>query len=157
MTPLKSEKTVLQAELRRVWSVVEILLGVLAGSIGMTGNTLKAIIDEMVQLSEENHVLRGTIKKMEQRIRIHESWNHSPAEATEYARNQRQFRKDAKEHKAKEAQAPHDQVQRKAGHQHGMPGISHHDRPLDGKKEFAADMCRQCGRTDLVPAPPYKK
>ena len=157
MTPLKSEKTVLQAELRRVWSVVEILLGVLAGSIGMTGNTLKAIIDEMVQLSEENHVLRGTIKKMEQRIRIHESWNHSPAEATEYARNQRQFRKDAKEHKAKEAQAPHDQVQRKAGHQHGMPGISHHDRPPDGKKKFVADMCRQCGRTDLVPGTPIQK
>ena len=31
-----------------------------------------------------------------------------------------------------------------------MPGVSHHDRPLDGKKEFTADMCRQCGRTDLV-------
>ena len=157
MTPLKSEKTVLRTELRRVWGVVEILLEVLAGSVRMTGNTLKAIIDEMVQLSEENLALRGTIKKMEQRIRIHESWNHSPAEATEYARNRRQFRKDAKEHKAKEAQASHDQVQRKAGRQHGMPGISHHDRPLDGKKEFAADMCRQCGRADLVPGTPIQK
>ena len=87
----------------------------LAGSIGMTGNALKAIIDEMAQLNEENIVLRGTIKKMEQRIRIHESWNHSPAEATEYARNRRQFRKDAKEHKAKETQAPHDQVATKGG------------------------------------------
>ena len=88
MTPPKSEKTVLRAELhpvRRVWSVVEILLGVLAGSVRMTGNALKVIIDEMVQLNEENHVLRETIKKMEQRIRIHESWNHSPAEATEYS------------------------------------------------------------------------
>ena len=157
MTPPKSEKTVLQAELRRVWGVVEILLGVLAGSIRMTGNALKVIIDEMVQLSEENIVLRGTIKKMEQRIRIHESWNNSPAEATEYARNRRQFRKDAKEHKVKEMQVPHDQVQRKAGHQQGMPGISHHDRPLDGKKEFAADMCRQCGRTDLVLDTPIQK
>ena len=115
------------------------------------------IIDEMVQLNEENHVLRETIKKMEQRIRIHESWNHSPAEATEYARNRRQFRKDAKEHKAKEAQAPHDQMQRKAGHQQGMPGVSHHDRPCDGKKEFVADMCRQCGRTDLVLDTPIQK
>ena len=157
MTPPKSEKTVLQAELRRVWGVVEILLGVLAGSVRMTGNILKVIIDEMAQLSEENIVLREIIKKMEQRIKIHESWNHSPAEATEYARNRRQFRKDVKEHKAKEAQAPHDQVQRKAGRQHGMPGISHHDRPLDGKKEFAADMCRQCGRTDLVPGTPIQK
>ena len=117
MTPPKSEKTVLQAELRRVWGAVEILLGVFAGSIGMTGNALKVIIDEMVQLSEENTVLRGIIKKMEQRIRIHENWNHSPAEATEYARNRRQFRKDAKEHKVKEVQVPHDQVQRNAGHQ----------------------------------------
>ena len=157
MTPPKSEKTVLQAELRRVWSTVEILLGALAGSIGMTGNTLKAIIDERVQLSEENIVLRGTIKKMEQRIRIHESWNHSPAEATEYARNRRQFRKDAKEHKAKEVQAPHDQVQRKAGRRHGMPGVSHHDRPCDGKKKLAADMCRQCGRADLVLDTPIQK
>ena len=81
MTPPKSEKTVLQAELRRVWGVVEILLGVLAGSVRMTGNVLKVIIDEMAQLSEENIVLREIIKKMEQRIRIHESWNHSPAEA----------------------------------------------------------------------------
>ena len=64
MTPPKSEKTVLQAELRRVWGVVEILLGVLAGSVRMTGNVLKVIIDEMAQLSEENIVLRGTIKKM---------------------------------------------------------------------------------------------
>ena len=117
MTPPKSEKTVLQAELRRVWGVVEILLVVLAGSVRMTGNVLKVIIDEMAQLSEENIVLRETIKKMEQRIRIHESWNHSPAEATEYARNRRQFRKDAKEHKVKEVQVPHDQVQRKVGHQ----------------------------------------
>ena len=96
MTPPKSEKTVLRTELRRVWGVVEILLGVLAGSVRMTGNVLKAIIDEMAQLSEENIVLRGTIKKMEQRIRIHESWNHSPAEATEYARNRRQFQEGCK-------------------------------------------------------------
>ena len=157
MTPPKSEKTVLRAELRRVWRVVEILLGVLAGSIGMTGNTLKAIIDETVQLSEENLVLRGTIKKMEQRIRIHESWNHFPAEATEYARTRRQFRKDAKEHKVKEMQVSHDQVQRKAGCRQGVPGISHHDSPLDGRKEFTADMCRQCGRTDLVLDAPVQK
>ena len=129
----------------------------LAGSIGMTGNALKVIIGEMAQLNEENIVLRGTIKKMEQRIRIHESWNHSPAEATEYARNRRQFRKDAKEHKVKETQAPHDQVQRKAGHRQGVSGVSHHDRPCDGKKEFATDMCRQCGRTDLVPGTPIQK
>ena len=77
MTPPKSEKTVLQAEQRRVWGVVEILLGVLAGSVRMTGNVLKVIIDEMAQLSEENIVLREIIKKMEQRIKIHESWNHS--------------------------------------------------------------------------------
>ena len=157
MTPPKSEKTVLQAELRRVWGVVEILLGVLAEYVRMTRNTLKVIIDEMAQLNEENIVLRETIKKMEQRIRIHESWNHSPAEATEYACNRRQFRKDAKEHKVKEVQVPHDQVQRNAGHQQGMPGVSHHDRPCDGKKEFAADMCRQCGRTDLVPGTPIQK
>ena len=157
MTPPKSEKTLLRAELRRVWGVAEILLGLLAGSVRITRNALKVIIDEMVQLNEENHVLRGTIKKMEQRIRIHESWNHSPAEATEYARNRRQFRKDAKEHRVKEVQVPHDQMQRKAGHRQGVSGVSHHDRPCDGKKEFAADMCRQCGRTDLVLDIPHTK
>ena len=157
MTPPKSEKTVLQAELRRVWGIVEILLGVLAESIGMTGSVLKVIIDEIEQLNVENRILRETIRKMEQRIRIHESWNHSPAEATEYARNRRQFRKDAKEHKAKEAQVPHDQTRQKAGHQQGVPGISHHDCPRDGSKEFVADMCRQCGRTDLIPHTPIQK
>ena len=157
MTPPKSEKTVLRTELRHVWGVVEILLGALAGSVGMTRNALKVIIDEMAQLGEENLVLRGTIKKMEQRIRIHESWNHSHAEATEYARNRRQFRNDAKEYRVKRMQAPHDQMQRKAGHRHGMPGVSHHDRPCDGRREFAADMCRQCGRTDLVLDAPIQK
>ena len=83
MTPPKSEKTLQRTELRRLCGLVEILLGVLAVPLAMTGNTLKAIIDEMVQLSEENLVLRGTIKTMEQRIRIHESWIHSPGEATD--------------------------------------------------------------------------
>ena len=157
MTPPKSEKTVLQAELRRVWGVVEILLGVLAESIGVTGNMLKVIIDEMEQLSGENRALRKMIRQMEQRIRIHESWNHSPAEATEYARSRRQFRKDVKERKTKEVQVPHDQVQQKVGHRNGMPGVSHHDCPRDGKKEFVADMCRQCGRTDLILDTPIQK
>ena len=86
---------------------------------------------------------------MEQRIRIHESWNHSPAEATEYARNRRQFRKDAKaQGKGGAGHARSWKMQRKAGHQQGMPGVSHHVN-CDGK-EFVADMCRQCGRTDLV-------
>ena len=108
-------------QLRRVCGVVEILLGVLAGSIGMTGNVLKVIIDEMAQLSEENLVLGGTIKKLEQGIRIHEIWNHSSAEATEYARNRRQFRKDAKEHRVKGMQVPHDKMQRKTWHLQGCP------------------------------------
>ena len=87
-----------------------VLLVVLAGSVRMTGNALKVIIDEMAQLNEENHVLRETIKKMEQRIRIHESWNHSPAEATEYAATEDSSGKGAKEHKVKGMQAPHDQM-----------------------------------------------
>ena len=157
MTPPKSEKTVLRTELRRVWSVVEILLGVLAGSVRMTGNVLKVIIDEMAQLSEENIVLRETTKTMEQRIRIHESWNHSPAEATEYARNRRQFRKDAKEHKAKEAQAPHDQMQRKAGHQQGMPGVSPTTVLLMVRKSLQQICADSAGERILSLMPPYKK
>ena len=99
MTPPKSEKAVLQAEMRRVWGIVEILLRMLAESIGVTGNVLKVLTYEIEQLNVENHSLRETNRKMKQRIKIHESWNHSSAEATEYARNRRRFRKDAKEYK----------------------------------------------------------
>ena len=38
-----------------------------------------------------------------------------------------------------------------AGHRPGAPGVSHHDRPGKNGKAFAARMCPQCGRTDLLP------
>ena len=57
----------------------------------------------------------------------------------------------------REVQVPNDQVERKAGHQKGMPGVSRHDCPRDGKKEFVADMCSQCGRTDLILGTPIQK
>ena len=38
---------------------------------------------------------------------------------------------------------------RSPGHQPGWPGVSHHDSPSRNRREFAARICPQCGRTDL--------
>ena len=81
---------------------------------------------------------------------MHESWNHS-SEATGYAKDRKKFRREAKRYRAKERGEDPDVAvpKRNPGHQTGKPGVSHHDKPGDNRKSFAADMCPQCGRTDL--------
>ena len=50
----KSETTLLRRELRRVWTLLEILLELVTGSMGTAAKSLLAMAEEVSALREEN-------------------------------------------------------------------------------------------------------
>ena len=50
----KSETALLRRELRRVWTLLEILLELVAGSMGTAAKSLLAMAEEVSALREEN-------------------------------------------------------------------------------------------------------
>ena len=147
----RSETALLRRELRRVWTLLEILLELVAGSMGTAAKSLLAMAEEVSALREENGRLAREKRELEQRVRMHESWNHAPSEATGYAKDRRRFRREEERHRAAQGREDPDGAApgRSPGHQPGAPGVSHHDSPGRNRKKFAARMCPQCGRTDL--------
>ena len=174
VTP-RSEATQLRAELRRLWGLVDILIKALTGTLGAAGKVATVLAEEAAQLKEENEAfreenrkleglkveneglkvenegLKADKKSLERRVKMHESWNHSSSEATGYAKDRKKFRREEERYRAKERSEDPDVAvpKRNLGHQPGKPGVSHHDKPGDNRKSFAADTCPQCGQTDL--------
>ena len=147
----RSETALLRRELRRVWALLEILLDLVAGSMGTAAKSLLAMAEEASALREENERLTKEKRGLEERVRMHESWNHAPSEATGYAKDRRRFRREEERHRAVQRGEDPDGAApgRSPGHQPGAPGVSHHDSPGRNRKKFAARICPQCGRTDL--------
>ena len=147
----RSETALLRRELRRVWALLEILLDLVAGSMGTVAKSLLAMAEEASALREENERLAKEKRGLEERVRMHESWNHAPSEATGYAKDRRRFRREEERHRAVQRGEDPDTAApvRSPGHQPGRPGVSHHDSPGRNRREFAARICPQCGRTDL--------
>ena len=102
-------------------------------------------------LKVENEGLKVDKKSLERRVKMRESWNHSSSEATGYAKDHKKFRREEERYRAKERGEDPDVAvpKRNPGHQPGKPGVSHHDKPGDNRKSFAADTCPQCGQADL--------
>ena len=101
-------------------------------------------------LKGENGELKGDKKSLKLRVKMHESWNHVPSEATGCAKDRRSFRREEERYRAMERSEDPDVAvpKRNPGHRPGKPGVSHRDKPGDNRKSLVAGMCPQCGRTD---------
>ena len=56
---------------------MEILLGLVAASLGTTGKTLAVVIEETAHQAEEIRTLKAEKKQLARELSVHESWNHS--------------------------------------------------------------------------------
>ncbi len=143
----KSEKLILQAELRRAWGVADCLIGVVATCVGL----VDSLRDRLAQKTMENDGLKKEITNLKRMLSVHESWNHSSREAVLFAKKRKEFQRRADGRIGGEDEdgsaCP---AGRRCGHQPGTRGVSHVCKPTE-TKTCRADMCKNCGRTDTQP------
>ncbi len=89
--PPKSEKLILQAELRRAWGVADCLIGVVATCLGL----VDSLRGRLAQKTRENDDLKKEIVKLKRMLSVHESWNHSSREAVLFAKKRKEFQRRA--------------------------------------------------------------
>ncbi len=151
MTPPKSEKLILQAELRRAWGVVDCLIGVVAMCLGL----VDSLRDRLAQKTMENDDLKKEVASLKRMLSVHESWNHSSRETVLFAKKRKEFQRmaDGGTCRAEGGSSSSSSARpagRRRGHQSGTKGVSHACKPT-GTRTYRADTCKNCGRTDTQP------
>ncbi len=153
--PPKSEKLILQTELRRAWGVADCLIGVVATCLGL----VDSLRGRLAQKTRENDDLKKEIVKLKRMLSVHESWNHSSREAVLFAKKRKEFQRRAGagtggDGGEEDGSASPDG--KRCGHQPGTEGVSHGHKPTE-TKTYRADMCKNCSSTDTQPEGMYWK